>query len=114
MPTSCLCSRIQLQIAYLCLASACERFVYISNISCGCHLIFFPLGNFFPPLGTKIFSSGANKFQKKVLWGCVWWGRTNVFFVVHGHKVSLGYDDSQSFSLLVFRDYLDLALNHPP
>lgn len=44
----------------------------------------------------------------------MWWGRTNVFFVVHGHKVSLGYDDSQSFSLLVFRDYLDLALNHPP
>lgn len=70
MPTSCLCSSIQLKIASLCLASACERFAYISDIGCGCLLIFFPLGNGFPLLGTEIFSSGTNKFQKNYC-GCV-------------------------------------------
>lgn len=41
MPTSCLCSRTQVKITCLCLASACESFAYISGIGCGRHLIFF-------------------------------------------------------------------------
>jgi len=110
MPTSCLCSRIQLEIACLCLASACERFAYISDIGCVCHFIFFPLGNDFPLLGTKILSSGADKFQKKILWGCVW-GKDKEIFVIHGHNFSLDYGNSQSFSLLVLRNYPHLALN---
>lgn len=73
MPTSCFCYKGQVKIASLCPASACESFAYISDIGFGHHLIFFPLGNGFSLLRSKIFSFVTSKLKKKkpIVYMCV-------------------------------------------
>lgn len=110
MPTSCICYKGQVKIASLCPASACESFAYISDIGFGHHLIFFPLGNGFSLLRSKIFSFVTSKLKKKnkTLYICVW-KRQKLFCCPH---FSLGYGNSQSTSLLLLRGYLELVLSH--
>lgn len=107
MPTSCLCSRIQLKIAFLCLASICEVFAYIFDIGCGWHLIFFPVGNGFLLLGTKIVSSGVNNFQKKnnFLWGREEYVREGQIVLA---TISSRLWQFSALMLLVFRYYLNI------
>lgn len=105
MPTSCICYKGQVKIASLCPASACESFAYISDIGFGHHLIFFPLGNGFSLLRSKIFSFVTSKLKKKKkpLYICVW-KRQKLFCCPWPH-FSLGYGNSQSTSLLLLRGY---------
>lgn len=109
MPTSCLRSRIQLKIAFLCLASICEVFAYIFDIGCGWHLIFFPVGNGFLLWGTKIVSSGANKFQKKSdLWGREEYVREGQIVLA---TISSGLWQFSALMFLVLRYYPNIPWN---
>lgn len=75
MLTSCLCSRIQLQITCLCLASARESLAYISSIGCGCHLLWAMISVLW---GLK-YSLPEQINSRKSLVGCVF-GEGHMFF----------------------------------
>lgn len=112
MPTSCLCSRIQVKIACLCLASACESFcLHLWHWLWPPSLFFFSLWAMFSLFWELKYSFLEQTNSKKPI-ACVHVWKGQYLFCCPGPHFSLGCGNSQSISLLLLRGCLALVLSH--